>query len=155
MLYIYTCDYGLGLMWYVILCLDIGCIWYIDVSWYICVVWYYVLIYCDILWSVILCLDILWYIVYIEIVMCLGLCECYIWVMCLGLCGCYIFVWYDIGLCGSELVLIPGWVDVPSSWFDVEFTLKVVELEDGIFPTTTVLGLDEVLHELHVSWISC
>ena len=57
--------------------------------------------------------------------------------MCLGLCGVYIFVGYDIGLCGSELVFIPGWVGVESSWVGVEFTLKVVRLEDGIFPTTT------------------
>jgi len=57
--------------------------------------------------------------------------------MCLGLCGVYIFVGYDIGLCGSELVFIPGWIGVESSWVGVEFTLKVVRLEDGIFPTTT------------------
>ena len=29
-------------------------------------------------------------------------------VKCLGLCGGYIFVGYDIGLCGSELVFVPG-----------------------------------------------
>ena len=60
--------------------------------------------------------------------------------MCLRLCGGYIFVGYDIGLCGlcgSELVFIPGSVGVESSWVGVEFTLKVVRLEDGIFPTTT------------------
>ena len=45
--------------------------------------------------------------------------------MCLGLCGVYIFVGYDIGLCGSELVFIPGWVGVESSWVGVEFMLKV------------------------------
>ena len=60
--------------------------------------------------------------------------------MCLRLCGGYIFVGYDIGLCGlcgSELVFIPDSVGVESSWVGVEFTLKVVRLEDGIFPTTT------------------
>ena len=43
-------------------------------------------------------------------VMCLGLCGVYIL-----LCGVYIFVGYDIVLCGSELVFIPGWVGVESS----------------------------------------
>ena len=57
--------------------------------------------------------------------------------MFLGLCEGYIVVGYDIGLYGSELVFIPGWVGVESSWVGVEFTLKVVRLEDGIFPTTT------------------
>ena len=57
--------------------------------------------------------------------------------MCLGLCGGYIFVGYDIGLCGSELVLNPGWVGVESGRVGVEFRLKVVRLENGIFPTTT------------------
>ena len=60
--------------------------------------------------------------------------------MCLRLCGGYIFVGYDIGICGlcrSELVFIPGSVGVESSWVGVEFTLEVVQLEDGIFPTTT------------------
>ena len=65
-------------------------------------------------------------------------------VMCLGLCGGYIFVGYDIGLCGSELVLIPGWVGVESSWVGVEFTLKVVWLEDGTFPTTTLTTTDSL-----------
>ena len=40
-------------------------------------------------------------------------------------------------LCGSELVFIPDSVGVESSWVGVEFTLKVVRLENGIFPTTT------------------
>ena len=53
--------------------------------------------------------------------------------------GLYICGRCDIGLCGSELVFIPGSVGVESSWVGVEFTLKVVRLEDGIFPTTTIL----------------
>ena len=106
-------------VWYVILCLDIDImVWYIVIN---------VIYLCDVIYlcGVMLCFDMSWYIVYIEMV------------MCLGLCGVCIFVGYDIVLCGSELVFIPGWVGVESSWVGVEFTLKVVRLEDGIFPTTT------------------
>ena len=57
--------------------------------------------------------------------------------MCLGLCEGYVVVGYDIGLCGSELVFVPGWVGVELGCVDVEITSKVSWLEDGIFPTTT------------------
>ena len=40
------------------------------------------------------------------------------------------------GLCVSGYVSVIYGLCV-SGWFDVEFTSKVVELEDGIFPTTT------------------